>query len=99
MNKKSVSTVVFAVIAFFILIILTSSTFLTIEAGERGVIFRPFSSGLDKENIFQPGFHVVAPWNSMYVYDVREQQLEEEMMAYSNASRFVKKIAQLHANL
>ena len=84
MNKKAVSTIVFAVIGFFIFMILTSATFLTIDPGERGVIFRPFSSGLDKENIFQPGFHVVAPWNTMHVYDVRENQLEEEMTVLSS---------------
>lgn len=90
MNKKSVSTIVIAAIAFFFLIILTSSTFLTIEAGERGVIFRPFSTGLDKENIYPPGFHVVAPWNSMYVYDVREQQLEEAMTVLSSNGLNIK---------
>ena len=110
MNKKSVSTIVFAAVAFFILIILTSSTFLTIDAGERGVIFRPFSTGLDKENIYQPGFHVVAPWNSMYVYDVREKQLEEEMTVLSSNGLNIKvdvtvrthpiydKIGELHEN-
>ena len=84
MNKKFGPTVALAVVGFFLFMILTSSTFLTIDAGERGVIFRPFSSGLDKENIYQPGFHVVAPWNSMYVYDVREKQLEEEMEVLSS---------------
>lgn len=110
MNKKSVSTIVLAVIGFFIFIILTSSTFLTIDAGERGVIFRPFSTGLDKENIYQPGFHLVAPWNSMYVYDVREKQLEEEMTVLSSNGLNIKvdvtvrthpqyaKIGDLHEN-
>ncbi len=82
-GRRWMPTLIFVFIGFVLLIILTSSTFLTIEAGERGVIFRPFSSGLDKENIFQPGFHVVAPWNSMYIYDVREKQLEEEMEVLS----------------
>ena len=53
--------------------------FLIIEAGERGVIFRPYTSGLDKENIYGEGFHIVAPWNEMYVYNVREQQRDETM--------------------
>lgn len=53
--------------------------FLIIDAGERGVIFRPYTSGLDRENIYGEGFHVVAPWNKMYVYNVREQQREETM--------------------
>lgn len=84
MNKKFGPTIALAVVGFFLFMILTSSTFLTIDAGERGVLFRPFSTGLDKENVYQPGFHVVAPWNTMYVYDVREKQLEEEMEVLSS---------------
>lgn len=90
MNKKLSSTIAFVVIGFILLMIITSSTFLTIEAGERGVIFRPFSNGLDKEHIYQPGFHLVAPWNSMYIYDVREYQLEEEMEVLSSNGLNIK---------
>lgn len=82
-GKRFLPTIIFGFIGLVLVIALTSATFLTIEAGERGVIFRPFSTGLDKENIFQPGFHIVAPWNSMYVYDVREKQAEEQMKVLS----------------
>jgi len=83
-------TLVFVFIGLILLIILSSSTFLTIDAGERGVIFRPFSTGLDKENIYPPGFHIVAPWNTMYVYDVRENQLEETMEVLSSNGLNIK---------
>jgi regulator of protease activity HflC (stomatin/prohibitin superfamily) len=53
--------------------------FLIIDAGERGVIFRPYSSGLDKDNIYGEGFHIISPWNRMSIYNVREQQREETM--------------------
>lgn len=67
------------IIVFFVIvgiIIFSNATFLTIGAGERGVLFKTFSGGLEKDNIYTPGFHVIAPWNTMYVYDVREQTLE-----------------------
>ena len=44
--------------------------FIKLEATERGVIFRQFTTGLDKENVYEPGFHVIAPWNDMYVFNV-----------------------------
>lgn len=75
------------VIIFLVLIailIFSNATFLTIESGERGVLFKRFAGGLDKENIYNPGFHIIAPWNTMYVYEVREQQLEEEMEVLSS---------------
>lgn len=83
MNRK-VSTIIFIVVGFLLFFVFAGSTFLTIDAGERGVIFRPFSSGLDKDNVYQPGFLMIAPWNSMYVYDVREQQMEESMEILSS---------------
>ena len=70
--------IILGAILFFILIF-SSSIFLTIKPGERGVIFRKFSGGLDKENIYDPGFKIKAPWNDMSIYDVREKQAEETM--------------------
>ncbi len=73
------SYVVIAVIALIVLLLFGGRMFLIIEAGERGVIFRPYTTGLDKENVYTEGFHIIAPWNEIYVYNVREQQREETM--------------------
>ncbi len=62
-----------------VVLIFGSAMFKTLQPGERAVIFRKFTSGLDSENIFMPGFHIIAPWNELYVYDVKEQQREETM--------------------
>ena len=77
-NFKS-SYIVIGVIVLIVLLLFGGRMFLIIEAGERGVVFRPYTSGLDKENIYSEGFHIIAPWNNMYVYNVREQQREETM--------------------
>jgi regulator of protease activity HflC (stomatin/prohibitin superfamily) len=50
-----------------------------LEETERGVIFRQFTTGLDKDNVYEPGFHIIAPWNDMYVFNVSEQKVEETM--------------------
>jgi regulator of protease activity HflC (stomatin/prohibitin superfamily) len=91
MNQKKFMT--FGIVGFFLLIVLimfSNATFLTIDSGERGVLFRTFGAGLDKDNIYQPGFHMVAPWNTMFVYEVREQQLEEEMEVLSSNGLNIK---------
>ncbi|MFT4686427.1 MAG: regulator of protease activity HflC (stomatin/prohibitin superfamily) [Neolewinella sp.] len=91
MNQKRYVTL--GIVGFFLLIaviMFSNATFLTIDSGERGVLFRTFGDGLDKENIYQPGFHVVAPWNTMYVYEVRETQLEEEMEVLSSNGLNIK---------
>lgn len=77
-------SLIMGAIIVIIVLIFSSATFLTIDAGERGVLFKRFSGGLETEKIYRPGFHVVAPWNKMFVYDVREKQIEETMTVLSS---------------
>jgi len=78
-NRKLMPyVVIIGAIAIFGLI-LSNSTFLTIKPGETGVLFKKFSNGLDKDIVYGQGFHVVAPWNTMYIYNVKEQTAEEKM--------------------
>src|SRR5660397_217695 len=73
------SYIVIGVAALLVLLLFGGKMFMIIEAGERGVIFKPYSTGLDKENIYGEGFHIIAPWNTVYRYNVREQQRDEPM--------------------
>lgn len=75
-----------ALVFFGLILLLTFSnaTFLTLEPGERGVLFKRFSGGLEKDMVYTPGFHVIAPWNKMFIYDVRENQVEESMTVLSS---------------
>jgi regulator of protease activity HflC (stomatin/prohibitin superfamily) len=52
---------------------LSPRMFITIEAGHEGVLFRRFGGGTDIGQPLAEGFHVVAPWNSVYDYDIRFQ--------------------------
>ena len=79
MNQKVNPLIIIAGAVLFFLMLLGSQVAITINPGERAIIFRKFTTGLDKENIFQPGFHLIAPWNDVYVYEVKEQKVEESM--------------------
>jgi len=81
---RLITTGIIVFIALIAILTFSNATFLTIEAGERGVLFKRFGGGLEKENIYQPGFHVIAPWNIMYVYDIREKQIDEDMTVLSS---------------
>lgn len=70
--------------------ILSNTTFLTIDPGERGVLFKRFSGGLEKDNVYSQGFHVVAPWNKMYIYDVRTNENYENMEVLSKNGLTIK---------
>ncbi len=75
-----------AIMGFLVLmgfLILTNTSFLTIDPGQKGVLFKRFGGGLDKEKLYEQGFHVVAPWNKMYLYDVRIKEGTERMEVLS----------------
>lgn len=78
-NRRFLPVVVVVVIVAVVGLIVGNSTFLTIDAGEAGVLFKKFGGGLEKETVYGQGFHVVAPWNTMYIYNVKEQSVEESM--------------------
>jgi len=79
MNNRRLPLIVLAVVAVIVVLALSSSLFYTIQASERAIIFYPFGNGLDKENIMGPGFHMKAPWNDVYTYQVNERTSNENM--------------------
>jgi regulator of protease activity HflC (stomatin/prohibitin superfamily) len=79
MNNKYTNLIIAGVVAVIILLLFGNRMFIKLEATERGVIFRQFSTGLDKKEIYAPGFHIIAPWNDMYVFNVSEQKIDEPM--------------------
>jgi regulator of protease activity HflC (stomatin/prohibitin superfamily) len=76
--------IILGVIALVFILVFSSTSFITIESGEKGVLFKKFGGGLQKDKIYEQGFHVVAPWNTMFVYNVRKQQEAETMDVLSS---------------
>lgn len=68
----------------FAVIILAKSA-ITIGSGEAGVLYKTFDGGVVTD---QPplgeGFHIVAPWNKIIVYEIRQQELFEKMKVLSS---------------
>ncbi len=65
------------------LIIIMATSTITIDSGKAGVLYRTFGGGVDTEYYFDEGFHFVAPWNKVYIYEVRQQELFEKMSVLS----------------
>lgn len=70
-----VSTLIF----LLLLAILWPSVFVTVQAGEAGVYYKRFGGGTVVDKVYGEGFHVVAPWDKMTVYNVRFQTDNHEM--------------------
>ncbi|SNR16096.1 prohibitin family protein [Tenacibaculum jejuense] len=71
-------------IAFVLMIFIAKSTE-TINSGKAGVLYKTFGGGVVvDEPYMDEGFHFVLPWNKVYVYEVRQQELFEQMQVLSS---------------
>jgi prohibitin 2 len=72
----------FIILAVAALILFSKST-VTIGPGEGGVLFQTLGNGINTEETYGEGFHIVAPWNKMIVRKVRQQSISDEMNVLS----------------
>ncbi|MBS9766892.1 MAG: prohibitin family protein [Flavobacteriaceae bacterium] len=77
---------IFTIIGVIIIaIIFLSKSTVTIQAGEAGVLWKRFGGGVVTDQPpYGEGFHIVAPWNKVYVFEVRQQELYEKMKVLSS---------------
>ena len=54
-----------------------------IDGGEGGVLFRA-SGGIDTEHTYGEGYTLIAPWNDLIKYNVRQQEVMEKMEVLSS---------------
>lgn len=80
-----------AVFIIIVLVILISKSAITIGSGEAGVLYRTFDEGVvTDEPPLGEGFHIVAPWNKVFIYEVRQQEVFEKMQVLSNNGLEIK---------
>lgn len=84
MEKLPKVALPFIIGAVLFLVVLAKSA-ITIDSGEAGVLFKTFGEGVVvDEPPMGEGFHIVAPWNKVYIYEVRQQELFEKMKVLSS---------------
>lgn len=80
-----------AIAGIIVLIIFISKSAVTIGSGEAGVLYRTFGGGVvTDEPPLDEGFHMVAPWNKVFVYEARQQERLEKMNVLSSNGLDIK---------
>ncbi|HJH60324.1 MAG TPA: prohibitin family protein [Bacteroidetes bacterium] len=87
---KKYTPIIIIACVILLLIIFWSRITVTIPAGHGGVLFRLFGGGVDTSRTYEEGFHFKAPWNTMYIYETRQQEISEEMSALSSNGLEIK---------
>jgi len=77
-EENRMTFVVFLLLVLFIIVYLAPKIFIFINAGQAGVLFRRFFGGVVATNVYGEGFHIISPWNTMTIYDMRVQQIPIE---------------------
>lgn len=74
-------TLVGAFLTAFFWPLLWNRVFLSLRPGEAGVLWERFLGGTNLKYVYREGFHLVLPWNRMYIYNLRLQQTPHKIVA------------------
>jgi len=73
--KKSLTTVIlFGLICLFVLVYMFNLIVFSILPGQAGVFWSRFT-GTQVDYVYAEGLHLIFPWNKMYIYNVRIQEV------------------------
>jgi len=73
------------IVIIIVVIILFAKSAVTIGSGEAGVLYKTFGGGVvTDEPPLGEGFHIIAPWNEVIVYEVRQQEIFEKLKVLSS---------------
>ena len=72
LNRIGLPVVVIVMVTFIVLV----KSAVNIGYGEAGVLFRTFGGGVViDEPALGEGFHIIAPWNKVYLYYINRNQI------------------------
>ncbi len=89
-NLKKIIPIIIGVAALILVITFWNRITVTLSPGQSGILFKPFSGGIEKEQVYGEGFHFKAPWNDMIVYDVTQQEIAEVLNVLSSNGLEIK---------
>lgn len=82
-NLRKVLPIGLIILAIILVLVLWNRIAVNIQSGQAGVEFN-FFSGVNTEDTYSEGFHLISPFNKMFVYNVRQQEVAEKMSVLSS---------------
>jgi regulator of protease activity HflC (stomatin/prohibitin superfamily) len=68
----------------FLVVYLAKNIFIFVDPGQAGVLFHRLTYGTELDRIYGEGMHIIAPWNQMYIYNMRVQARTQTVQALSS---------------
>jgi regulator of protease activity HflC (stomatin/prohibitin superfamily) len=74
-----------AILVFLFFVVLASNRIIqNLGPGERGVLWSRFGGGTRLDRIYPEGLQLIFPWDRLYVYSVRIQELHDQVVVLSS---------------
>ena len=84
-NPKSMRRILILALTLGPILLVGGSLTVTIPSGHAGLLFHTFGEGVDPdETPMNSGFHFKAPWNKVYVYEIRQKERLEHLEVLSS---------------
>ena len=84
-EKAKIRMIAIVMMTVLPVILLWSSLTVTIDSGHAGLIFHTFGNGVNPEaEPMTSGFHFKAPWDDVYQYEIRQQEMFEPLEVLSS---------------
>jgi regulator of protease activity HflC (stomatin/prohibitin superfamily) len=78
-HKARLRVTIGALVLVFLLAYLWRMMFITVNAGQGGVLWRRFYGGVVISRTYGEGLHVIPPWDRIDIYDTRVQEKREDL--------------------
>jgi regulator of protease activity HflC (stomatin/prohibitin superfamily) len=82
-QEHRISILITLFVLVFFLLYLAPAMFIFIGAGKAGVRWRRFEGGVQTNVVYGEGTHIIPPWDTMTIYDVRVNQVGSQFSALS----------------
>lgn len=66
-----------------------NNIFISIQAGEAGVMWKRFQGGTITDKVYGEGLHIIFPWDKMAIYEVRVQERRESLKVLTSMGLYV----------
>ena len=79
LSPRTMRRTIGGLVALFLVLFFWRTIFVPIGSGHAGVLWSRFGGGTVLDKVYQEGYRVKYPWDSMAVYDLRLHKMEEEL--------------------
>ena len=72
-------------VGLLLILIFWSRITITIQPGHAGLLYKTFGNGISPTEIpMRQGFHLIAPWNKVIIYEIRQNEKSETLTVLSS---------------